>query len=234
MTLAHLCLGTASWSTVGPRYHDRVPPSDDELDRILDVAAAGGIRWLDAARSYGNVWERLTWMRTARFKVIDKVKPDVFLVGGQAPVVLTHLGPENAFRWPRCDRSQKLCGASVYTVDQATAALDAGVQVLQVPWNMSTVVESATLFRLRLDVLVPMPEPGPDGPSWFEVRDHAYADGVLFFGRQPFAGDRITEPSRREVFQWALQTNPRGWCVVGVETAAQVEELLRWREEITA
>jgi aryl-alcohol dehydrogenase-like predicted oxidoreductase len=32
--------------------------------------------------------------------------------------------------------------------------------------------------------------------------------------------------------RWALTTNPRGWCVVGVETAAQLEELCQWREEL--
>ena len=57
-TVAHLCLGTASWNQEAT-YNGRVPPDDDEMRRILDVAEAGGIRWIDSAVAYGNVEQRL-------------------------------------------------------------------------------------------------------------------------------------------------------------------------------
>jgi hypothetical protein len=119
--------------------------------------------------------------------------------------------------WPR---EEGLVGVSVYTVAQATAALDAGVQVLQVPWNKG----EAPAAIVKGEIV--------DG--WAYIRDRAYADGVLFFGRQPFVRGNLAPPwpYAREAFEWALTTNPRGWCVVGVETAAQLKELLWWQESL--
>jgi aryl-alcohol dehydrogenase-like predicted oxidoreductase len=214
VTLAHLCLGTASWATDAP-YNDRVPPSDAELTRILDVAEVNGIRWLDTSVLYGNVEARLIDAKVyEKFQIVTKVRSLGVVETPFEPyakVWLYHARPDEVlpqeFRHNGWRRLGQSWGMSVYTLEQATAALDLRVQVLQVPWNSGTVDE-----------------------QWTWIRNRAYGDGVMFFGRQPFARGSAT--NLRGWFEFALNTNPRGWCVVGVETAAQVEELCRWREEI--
>lgn len=226
VNLAHLCLGTASW---GEPYNGRTPPSDDELARILDVAAAGGIRWLDTAAAYGNAESRLleheAWRR---FKIVTKVRS---WIEATVPVpawdVRSRLEPYAAawlYHLEPCEqipdyvgprergRMGQGWGTSVYTVAQAETTLDfVGVQAIQVPWH----------YPINEDV------------GWEAVRDRAYADGVLFFGRQPFARrSDLSEGQREFLFRCALLSNPRGWCVVGVETVAQLEELLAWRDAL--
>ena len=221
-TVAHLCLGTASWNQEAT-YNGRVPPDDDEMRRILDVAEAGGIRWIDSAVAYGNVEQRLVAVEAwKRFKIVSKIKTTSFKFPACCPAaVLNHLGPDDPVGMPIWPREEGLVGVSAYTVAQAVAALDSGeLQVLQVPWNSGD--RPAAIVK------------GEIVDGWEHVRDRAYADGVLFFGRQPFARGNLAPPwpYARETFEKALITNPRGWCVVGVETAAQLKELLWWREAL--
>jgi hypothetical protein len=183
-----------------------VPPDDAELARILDLAAPR-VRWLDTACAYGDVPQRLAAVRAwERFRIVTKVSRaagPADALACHAAVVLAHLRPDESGDGYPDPAAAAPRGVSVYTVAQAQAALDAGCAVLQAPWNRRTV-----------------------DAAWVAVRDRAYADGVLFFGRQPFARGRDVT---RDAWRWALTTNPRGWCVVGVETAAQLAMLLTWR-----
>lgn len=233
MTVAQLCLGTASWATEPP-YHGRIPPRDDELRRILDVAEARGIRWLDTARAYGNAEARLAdFGAYGRFRVVTKYGRVIRSTACEAAlhgpeVVLSHLQPDEE---PWIGVSSRpgpkaLCGASVYTVQQARQVLARlGACGYAAEWD---------LWRIARVLQVPwFHRPGDDAAGWDAVRDAAYRDGVLFFGRQPFAGRTdLDDQTRRRWWEWALRTNPRGWCVVGVETADQVTQLCDWREAL--
>lgn len=216
--VAHLCLGTASW---GEPYNGRTPPSDDELKAILDMAEGAGIRWLDTAEAYGQAATRLRALDAQdRFHVVTKVKvgpdrdwdahdglwADVCLIHMEPDVPMVHLG---AVRGPVEFGSETLWGLSAYNPEQALTAIRWGARVVQVPWNRAT-------------------QDDPDRIWWHRVQAEAYGDGVLFFGRQPFNRGADIHP---EALKWAVRTNPRGWCVVGVESVTQLEQILEWYKE---
>lgn len=218
--VAHLCLGTASWGTVP--YRDTTPPDDAELARILDVAAARGVRWLDTAEAYPGVEARLAKHRASdRFRIVSKAQPAAAPYGYAlaADVVLLHLGPDDDAAWASwpdgwvdglTEGEPVIAGMSVYTVAIAQAALALlDCRALQAPWSVDT------------------------HAAWAPVRDRAYREGALFFGRQPFGRIELnSQDERRKMFQFALESNPRGWCVVGAETAAQVAQLCDWRDAL--
>lgn len=230
---AHLCLGTASW---GEPYNGRVPPSRESLQEILSFALEHDVRWLDTARHYVDAERRIgRAAQPGAFNVVTKFKTADLQEGGWEPpllssierlgcspaAVLLHLEPgetvartDMASIWMTTAFGQaRGFGVSAYTPEQAEAAMDHGAVVLQVPWNMAL--------------------PSEDLREWDAVQRRAYLNGVLFFGRQPFAKGVLAQSDlRREAFEWALRRNPRGWCVVGVEDVDQLYELVGWWEDL--
>lgn len=74
-----LALGTAQWGMPYGVANTSGPPADAELDALLEVAHAAGIRTLDTARAYGDAEQRIGSRSIPEegWRVITKIAPDL-------------------------------------------------------------------------------------------------------------------------------------------------------------
>lgn len=159
VSTAELALGTVQWGMPYGIANRGGRPSRLDVAHMLDLAGAAGVSMLDTAAGYGESEELLGAMAPRPWRIVTKVGAD----GGDPAVavlsqlersqrllrrdvldvVLLHRAEDRtsqggaAWRALRCARDEgriTAIGVSVYTVDEALAALDDDdVAMLQVP-----------------------------------------------------------------------------------------------------
>ena len=182
MQFGNLTLGTAAFGMPYGVANPPVPVSALEVDEILDMAWGAGVQCVDTAPAYGEAERRLgEWMqkRQRRLTVISKM-PSLKLIGRAVDTeditrfvdksckalgidrvdgyLAHHAGdlqqPGVAQAMLSLQQSGRIgaFGASVYTVEEAEAALGIqGLRLLQVPINLidHRFVDSGLLARCR-------------------------------------------------------------------------------------
>jgi len=242
MSVARLCLGTAKlgmpWYGLGSVSR----PGPNEIVAILQRAEQLGIRWFDTGAAYGDA-EDWVCEFVANGSVVTKVAPRLVALGAldrrwTATGVLVH-NPSvadlaNKDVLDQLARSSAMfSGASVYTPEEARAAIGAGLGAIQVPY------------------------------CWLDRRHgetmrEAKAAGMMVFARQPFLQGLLTNPlpaqslgvlerrvssairrfyerltylcavegfSRVQACLWFVLDSPADFVVCGVGSVAHLEEV---------
>ena len=182
MSIDRLCLGTCKLGLPFYGVGSVSRPGPDEIAAILERAYALGIRQYDTGAAYGDAEDWLFWGLPGSADIVTKVSVALARRGAlherRADLIYSRVLIHN----PRVgDWDQQLrdavcsdmVGASVYTPDEARAALDAGVGTLQVPY---------CLLDRRHEAVIA----------------EAKAAGVTVYARQPFLQGVLLNGPRQE------------------------------------
>jgi len=195
MSIDRLCLGTCKLGLPFYGVGSVSRPGPDEIVAILERAYALGIRQYDTGAAYGDAEDWLATMREGlplsdEARYITKVSVPLARRGAfyvrrsyetTWPVVLLH-NPKvsdwddnlRGFMSPELPPgSPPWSGASVYTPDEARAAIEAGARTLQVPY---------CLLDRRHEAVIA----------------EAKAAGVTVYARQPFLQGVLLNGPRQE------------------------------------
>lgn len=169
---AILTLGTAGLSAP---YAAQLPPSKEDGVRIIRAAIDGGVNWIDTAPDYQSEWliekalrhvnrrdvVRVSTKVNPRFSstavassielsriALKRMRLDLVYLHNPTVADITEGRAIGVLNEAKAKGKIKLIGASVYTVAEALAAINAGLDVIQVPYNifdqrMGAVLDSA-------------------------------------------------------------------------------------------
>lgn len=173
-------------------------PSVDKVMEMLDYAHGHGIEFLDTANAYGDAEDRIKLYGADKFKITSKLKPNC-LAGLSNSEILAKVKEELRtdlkrlglsclwgyyFHTPKYIYNKKAIaalmeckkeglveniGVSIYEPKDALYAIRAGVDIIQVPYNILDQRLHKTDFFKR-----------------------AKANGVIVFARQPFLKGLLT------------------------------------------
>ena len=196
MSIDRLCLGTAKFGLDNyPPGSGRRRPSRAESVSLIDAAYHAGIRHFDTAAAYGDAEAILEEGLAGRpASVTTKCMATAWAPSPRGWVTLQH-NPTVAEINPKAD------GASVYTVDEAGAALDADHLYLQVPyWLMDW--------------------------SHYGIALLAQDRAVTVYARQPYGRGQV--PCQAAL--WFALNSPADYIVFGCANRQQLDDTLRWAE----